>query len=172
MTYRCADKSLARPESKRVDVPLNGVNFLQQHALQEKNLMTSRVSKLFRPGWQESELSHVAGMVLALCFLRKFLRVVFHCFPPTLDVSTFVAMWLYVTKEATGPSSERWNCGRESCPIILPTLRFPRKFRDLLHAPNLQHVTDGFNSPPNGGGLRIFCYENSCRIRSDLNPRS
>ena len=42
------------------------------------------------------------------------------------------------------------------CPVILPKFRLPRKFRDLLHAANLRHVTDGFISPPKEGVLRIF----------------
>jgi len=51
--------------------------------------------------------------------------------------------------DARDPSSERWNCGRERCPVvILPEFRLPRKFRDLLHAANLRHGTDGFTSPP------------------------
>ena len=55
------------------------------------------------------------------------------------------------------PSSERWNCGRERCPVvILPKFRLPRKFKDLLHAANLRHGTDGFTSPPKEGVLRIF----------------
>jgi len=29
-------------------------------------------------------------------------------------------------------------------------------FGDLLHAANLQHGTDGFNTPPKEGVLRIF----------------
>jgi hypothetical protein len=29
-------------------------------------------------------------------------------------------------------------------------------FRDLLHAANLRHGTDGFTSPPKEGVLRIF----------------
>jgi len=46
-------------------------------------------------------------------------------------------------------SSERWNCGRERCPVvILPKFLLPRKFRDLLHAANLRHGTVGFTSPP------------------------
>ena len=54
------------------------------------------------------------------------------------------------------PSSERWNCEREICPVILPKFRLPLKFRDLLHAANLRHGTDGFTSPPKEGVLRIF----------------
>ena len=38
-------------------------------------------------------------------------------------------------------------------------------FRDLLHAVNLRHGTDGFTSPPKEGVLRIF-------FRSGLNPRN
>ena len=85
---------------------------------------------------------------LALCILGKFLGVVCHCFPPPLDVPTFAARCLYVRNDARDPSSERWNCGREIYPVILPTFRLPRKFRDILHAANLRHGTDGFTSPP------------------------
>jgi len=66
------------------------------------------------PGWQEPEPSLVTGMALAHCILGKFLGVVFHCFPPPLDVPTFAARCLYVRKDARDPSSERWNCGQES----------------------------------------------------------
>jgi len=31
-------------------------------------------------------------------------------------------------------------------------------FRDLLHAANLRHGTDGFTSPPKEGMLRIFFF--------------
>ena len=40
--------------------------------------------------------------------------------------------------------------------VILPEFRLPRKFRDLLHAANLRHGTEGFTSPPKEGVLRIF----------------
>ena len=46
--------------------------------------------------------------------------------------------------------------GRETWLTILPTFQLPRKFRDLLHAANLRHGTDGFTSPPKEGVLRIF----------------
>ena len=96
------------------------------------------------------------GMALAHCILGKFLGVVCHCFPPPLDVPTFAARCLYVRNDTRDPSSERWNCGREICPVILPKFRLPRKLRDLLHAANLRHGTDGFTSPPKEGVLRIF----------------
>jgi len=82
------------------------------------------------------------------------LGVVCHCFPPPLDVPTFAATCL---SDARDPSSERWNCERERCPVvILPKFRLPLKFRDLLHAVNLRHGTDGFTSPTKEGVLRIF----------------
>ena len=88
-------------------------------------------------------------MALAHCILGKFLGVVCHCFPPPLDVPTFAARCLYVRIDARDPSSERWNCGRERCPVILLKFRLPRKFRDLLHAANLfDHIS--LNSSQNG----------------------
>ena len=88
------------------------------------------------------------------CILGRFLGVVCNCFPPPLDVPTFAARCLCVRNDARDPSRK---CGREICPVILPKLRLPRKFRDLLHAANLRHGTDGFTSPPKEGVLRIFC---------------
>ena len=43
----------------------------------------------------------------------------------------------------------------EKLSVILPKFRLPSKFRDLLHAANLQG-TDGFTSPLKEGVLRIF----------------
>ena len=86
----------------------------------------------------------MTSMALAHCILGKFLGVVCHCFPPPLEGPTFAARCLYVRNDARDPSSERWNCGREICPEILPKFRLPRKFRDVLHAINLRHETDGF----------------------------
>ena len=95
-------------------------------------------------------------MALAHCMLGKFMGVVCYCFPPPLDVPTFAARCLYVRNDARDPSSERWNCGREICPVILPKFRLPHKFRYLLHVANLRHGTDGFTSPPKEGVLRIL----------------
>ena len=67
-----------------------------------------------RPGWQEPESSHVTGMALAHCIPGKFLGVVCHCFPPPSDVPTIAARCLCVRNDAIDPSSERWNCGRET----------------------------------------------------------
>ena len=114
----------------------------------------------------------MTGMALAHCILGKFLGVVRHCFPPPLDVPTFAARCLYVRNDARDPSSERWKCGREICPVILPKFRLPRKFRDLLHAANLLHGTDGLTSPPKEGVLRIFFALKIRRLRPGFNPRT
>ena len=53
--------------------------------------------------------------------------------------------------------------------VILPEFRLPRKFRDLLHAANLRHGTDGFTSPPKEGVLRIFFALKIRRLRPGLN---
>ena len=107
----------------------------------------------------------IHSLVFSLhCILGKFLGVVCHCFPPPLDVPTSAAGCLYVRNDARDPSSERWNCGRETCPVILPKFRLPHKFRDLLHAANLRHGTDGFTSPPKEGVLRILYINQICII--------
>ena len=114
----------------------------------------------------------MTGMALTHYILGKVLGVVCHCFPPPLDVPTFSARCLYVRNDARDPSSERWNCGREKCPVILPKFRLPRKFRDVLHAANLRYGTDGFTSPPKEGVLRIFSPLKIRRLRPGLNPRT
>jgi hypothetical protein len=45
-------------------------------------------------------------------------------------------------------------------------------FRDILHAENLRHGTDGFTSPPKEGVLRIFSPLKIRRLRPGLNPRT
>ena len=44
--------------------------------------------------------------------------------------------------------------------------------RDLLHAENLRHGTDGFTSPPKEGVLRIFSPIKIRQLRPGLNPRT
>ena len=111
----------------------------------------------------------MTGVALAYCILGKFLGVVCHCFPPPLDLPTFAARCLYVRNDARNPSSERWNCGRDRCPVILPKFRLPRKFRALFHAVNLRHGTDGFTSPPKEG---VFFVLKIRRLRPGFNPRT
>jgi hypothetical protein len=63
--------------------------------------------------WQEPEPSQANSMARARCILGKFLGVVCHYFPLLLDVPTFATRCLHVPINASAPSSERWNCGRE-----------------------------------------------------------
>jgi len=45
-------------------------------------------------------------------------------------------------------------------------------FRNLLHAANLRHGTDGFTSPLKEGVLRIFLPLKIQRLRPGLNPQT
>ena len=57
------------------------------------------------------------------------------------------------------------------CPaVILPKLRLPRKFRDLLNASNLRHGTEGFTSPPKEGVLRIFFRPKNQKASAGFKP--
>ena len=54
---------------------------------------------------------------------------------------------------------------------ILPEMPdFHVAFRNLLHAANLRHGTDGFTSPPKEGVLRIFSPWKIRQLRPGLNP--
>ena len=102
----------------------------------------------------------------------QVLGVVCHCFPPPLELPTFDARCLYVRNDARDPSRERWICGRGNCPKILPKFPLPRKFRDLLHAANLRHGTDGFYFPSEGRCAEDFFALKRRRFRPGLNPRT
>jgi hypothetical protein len=68
--------------------------------------------------WQEPEPSQATGMALARCILGKLLGVVCNCFSLSLDFPTFTDRCLHVPNNASPPSSEKWNWGREWCPVI------------------------------------------------------
>ena len=96
-------------------------------------------------------------MALAQCILGKFLGVGCYCFPPLLDVPTFSARCLRVQRRERPLAAEGGTLrGREMFRQISSRIRLPRTSRDLLHAANLRHGTDGFTSPPKEGMLRIF----------------
>jgi len=96
-------------------------------------------------------------MALARCILGKFLGVGCHFFPPPLDVPTFSARCLHVQRRERSLVAEGGTLrGREMFRQIWPRIRLPRNSRDLLHAANLRHGTDGFTSPLKEGVLRIF----------------
>ena len=92
-------------------------------------------------------------IVQTLVFSRSYL----HCqvFPPET---------LVVKGGNTWARNGRW--------ILTENARLPLTFRDLLHAVNLRHGTDGFTSPPKKGVLRIFSPWKIRRLRPGLNPRT
>jgi len=96
-------------------------------------------------------------MALAHCILGKFLGVGCHCFPPPLDVPTFSARCLHDQRRERLLAAEGGTLrGREMFRQFSSRIRLPRNSRDLLHAANLRHGTNGFTSPPKEGVLRIF----------------
>ena len=56
--------------------------------------------------------------------------------------------------------------------VCLKMPDFHVTFRDLLHAVNLRHVTNGFTSLPKEGVLRIFSPRKIRRLGPGLNPRT
>ena len=84
----------------------------------------------------------------------------------------FTTSCLHVRHDVRDPSGVSGNRGRECCPVILPNLTSSTPFRDLLHAANLRHGTDGFTSPLKEGVLRIFLPLKIRRLRPGLNPRT
>jgi hypothetical protein len=112
-------------------------------------------------------------MALAHCILGKFLGVGCRCFPPLLDVPTFSTRCLHVQRRERPLAAERGTLrGREMFLQILFRIRLPRNSRDLLHATNLRHRTEGFTSPPKEGMLRIFSPLKIRQLRQGLNPRT
>jgi hypothetical protein len=81
--------------------------------------------------WQELEPSQATGMALVCCFLGKFLGVVCHCFPLSLDVPTFAARCLHVPINTSAPSSKRWNYRVRNGWLILPVTQLPCNHRVL-----------------------------------------
>jgi hypothetical protein len=58
--------------------------------------------------------------------LRQVLRGGLPLPSPAFRRSHFCRQCLHVHSDARDPSSERWNYGRECCPVILPKWRLPR----------------------------------------------
>jgi len=101
---------------------------------------------------QRSEHSQVTGKALVRCILGKFLGVVCHCFPSCLDIPPFATSCLHICHNARDPKVELW--ARIVSGNFAEMTSTP--FRDLSHAANLRHETDGFTSPLKEGMLRIF----------------
>ena len=113
----------------------------------------------------------MTDMALAHCILGKFLGVVCHCFPPPLDVPTFAGRCLYVRNDVRDPSSERWNCGQERCPVILPKFRIPRKFRNF-YMPQIYDMEPTVYFPSERRGAEDFFALRIRLFRPGLNPRT
>jgi len=112
-------------------------------------------------------------MALAHCILGKFLGVCCHFFPPPLDVPTFSARCLHVQRRERPPTAEGGTLrGREMFRQIWPRMRLPRNSRNLLHAANLRHGTDGFTSSPKKCVLKIVSPLKIRRLWQGLNPRT
>ena len=110
-------------------------------------------------------------MALAHCILGKFLGVGCHWFSPPLDVPTFSARCLHVQRRERPLAAKGGTLrGRGMFRQISSRIRLPRNPRDLLHAANLRHGTDGFTSPPKEGVLRIFFALKIRRLRPGVNP--
>ena len=123
------------------------------------------IQPLGRSG-QRPEFSQATGMVLVRCTLGKFLGVACHCFPLLfLDVPTF-------HHQVPPRPQRRERSQRQKCELWVwmltgnfaeMTTSMPP--RDLLHATNIRHGTDGFTSPPKEGVLRIFSPLKIWRLR-------
>jgi len=108
----------------------------------------------------------VTGMALAHCILGKFLGVVCHCFPPSLDVPTLAARRLRPQRRERSYQRKVELWARK-----IPKFRLPREFKDLLHAANLRHGTDGFTSPPwDASGGRTLLGDNADGDTAMLRP--
>jgi hypothetical protein len=108
-------------------------------------------------------------MALVRCILDKFLGVVFHCFPPRLDLSTFAGRWHHVHNDARDPSSGWWKYRRESLPgnfAYMASLFTPL---GIFHMPQ---IYDMGRSPPNEGVLKIFSALKIRWLWPGLNQRS
>jgi hypothetical protein len=112
-------------------------------------------------------------MALAHCIVGKFLGVGCHCFSPPLDVPTYFARCLHVQRRERPLAAEGGTLrGREMYRQISSGIQLPRNSKDLLHAADLWHVTDGFTSPPKEGVLRIFSPLKIRQLWPGLNPRT
>jgi hypothetical protein len=111
-------------------------------------------------------------MALVSCILGKFLGVVCHCFPPRLDVPTFATRCPHFRHDARDPQRRKVELWARIMSGNFAEMTTSTPFRDLLHAANLRHGTDGFTSLPKEGVLKIFSPLKIRRLRLGLNPRT
>ena len=127
------------------------------------------IQPLGRSG-QRPEFSQATGMALVRCILGKSLGVACHCFPPLFSCSHF-------SPPGASTSDTTWEIPAAEVGLWARMLSgnfaemtTSTPFRDLLHATNLRHGTDGFTSPPKEGVLRIFSPLKIRQLWSGLNP--
>jgi hypothetical protein len=124
------------------------------------------IQPLGRSG-QRPELSQATGMALVRCILGKFLGVVCHCFPPRLDVPTFATRCPHVCHEARDTQRRKVELWARILSGNFAEMTTSTPFRDLVHAANLRHGTDGFTSPPKEAVLRTFSPLKIRRLRPE-----
>ena len=128
----------------------------QVKACSKTSIIIIGIQPLGRSG-QRPELSQATGMALVRCILGKFLGVVCHCFPRSLDVPTFHHQVPPRPPRRERSLRRKWELwARMLSGNFFAEMTTSTPFRDLLHAANLRHGTDGFTSPPKEGVLRIF----------------
>ena len=107
-------------------------------------------------------------MALVRCILGKFLGVACHCFPPLSRCSQVPTR----PPRRERSQQRKWELWARMLSGNFAEMTTSTPFRDLFHAANLLHGTDGFTSPPKEGVLRIFSPLKIRRLRSGLNPRT
>ena len=129
------------------------------------------IQPLGRSG-QRPEFSQATGMALVPCILGKFLGVVCHCFPPLLDAPTFHHQVPPRPPRRKRSQRRKWELWARMLSGNFAEITTSTPFRDLLHAANLRHGTDGFTSLPKEGVLRLFPPLKNRRLWPGLNPRT
>ena len=84
----------------------------------------------------------------------------------------FTARCLHVRHDVRDPQRWKWEMWARMLSGNFAEMTTSTPFRDLLHAANLRHGTDGFTSPPKEGVLRIFSPLKIRWLRPGLNPRT
>jgi len=93
--------------------------------------------------------------------------------PPWFRRSSFCHQAPLRPYDARDPSSERWNCGRECWPIILPKCRLPRSILGIFYVPQICDMGPTVLLPlRRKARWGLFCPEKFWRLRPGLNPRT
>ena len=96
----------------------------------------------------------------------------FIAFPRFLDIPTFHYQVPPRPPRRERSQRRKWELWARMLSGNFAEMTTSTPLRDLLHAANLRHGTDGFIFPPKEGVLRIFSPLRIRRLRSGLNPRT